>query len=100
MRFLILPFAMLAASAHAEPLTLTLTDAEKQEILSARTEADHAALDQLPRLSGRRVHGEIGFMVGTGGARGIYGATSVPLGDNGWASFGFENSRNLWPGRY
>jgi hypothetical protein len=39
-------------------------------------------------------------MLGSGGARGIYGATTVPLGETGWASFAFESSRNVWPTRY
>lgn len=107
---------MTAASAQAEPVTFTLTEAQKQEILSAKAEAELAAPtlttsafddprfssnpDDLPRLSDRRPRGEIGMMVGTGGARGVYGVTSVPLGSNGSATFGFENSRNLWPGRY
>ena len=106
MRFLIPILAapilavMTAASAQAEPVTFTLTEAQKQEILAAKAEADLALPAELPRLNARRPHGEVGVMIGTGGARGIYGATSVPLGENGWASFGFENSRNLWPGRY
>ena len=40
----------------------------------------------------RRPHGEVGAFVGTGGARGIYGTTTVPVGENGSASFSFENS--------
>lgn len=101
MRFLILPFvAMLAASAHAEPVTLTLTDAQKEAIVSARTETDLSTPSEVLRPIDRRVHGEVGIMVGTGGARGIYGMTSAPLGENGWASFGFESSRNIWPGPY
>ncbi len=40
----------------------------------------------------RRPHGEVGAFVGSGGARGIYGTTTVPVGENGSASFSFENS--------
>lgn len=40
----------------------------------------------------RRPHGEVGAFVGTGGARGVYGTTTVPVGENGSASFSFENS--------
>ncbi len=100
MRFLAFPLAILAsAAAHAEPETLTLSEADKQAILERKTDADLAQPTEKLRISDRLPHGEVGFMIGTGGARGVYGATSVPLGENGWASFAFENSRNIWPGR-
>ncbi len=41
----------------------------------------------------RRPHGEVGAFVGSGGSHGVYGATTVPLGDTGSASFSFENSQ-------
>lgn len=48
-----------------------------------------------------RIHGEVGMFIGTGGARGIYGSTAVPLGENGMAQFSFETSQlpgqNLQP---
>ena len=101
MRRLILIVSLLAAgAAQAEPLTLQLTEAQKRELLAHKMESDAAALPEVPLLNDRRPHGEVGVMVGTGGARGIYGVTSVPLGENGWATFGFENSRNVWPYRY
>lgn len=101
MRVFPLLLALLAASAAtAEPTTHRLTEAQKQAILAARTEADLATPTDLPRLIDRQPHGEIGILFGSGGTRGIYGVTSVPLGENGWASFGIENSRTLWPGRY
>jgi hypothetical protein len=116
MRFLILPvFAMLATSARAEPLTLTLTDEQKAEILADKAETPLPAPNALPPsvftlqpadpesvplLNSRRPHGEVGMMIGTGGARSVYGVTSVPLGDKGWATFGFENSQNVWPVPY
>lgn len=40
----------------------------------------------------RRPHGEVGAFVGTGGARGVFGTTTVPIGETGSASFSFENS--------
>jgi len=112
MRLVILLFAFsVAAPALAEPLTLTLSDADKAAILAARkSEADTGLawtalgtpglLSTEPVLPRRQAHGEMGVMIGTGGASSIYGITSMPLGDNGWATFGFENSRNIWRGRY
>lgn len=40
-----------------------------------------------------RPHGEVGVFVGSGGARGFYGTTGVPLGDSGFAQFSFQNGR-------
>ncbi|WP_199556042.1 hypothetical protein [Sandaracinobacteroides hominis] len=102
MRRLLLPLALLwaAAPAVAEPETHSLTETQKQEILTRKTEADLALPVQTQILTDRRPHGEVGFMVGTGGTRGVYGATSVPLGDNGWASFAFESSRSNWSDPY
>lgn len=49
----------------------------------------------------RKVHGEVGMFIGTGGARGIYGTTAVPLGETGMAQFSFETSQfgNPYRGR-
>lgn len=43
-----------------------------------------------------KIHGEMGVMVGTGGARALYGSAVVPLGDQGVAAFSFETGR--YPG--
>jgi hypothetical protein len=43
--------------------------------------------------AGRQIRGEAGFFVGTGGARGIYGSTLVPLGENGTLGLSFSTSR-------
>ncbi len=40
----------------------------------------------------RRPHGEVGAFVGSGGSRGVFGTVTQPLGDNGSATFSFENS--------
>lgn len=41
----------------------------------------------------RRPHGEVGMFVGSGGARGFFGTTAVPLGETGMASFSFSTGR-------
>jgi hypothetical protein len=41
----------------------------------------------------RRPHGEVGVFVGSGGTRGFFGTTAVPLGDSGMASFSFNTGR-------
>lgn len=40
-----------------------------------------------------KIHGEVGMFIGTGGARGLYGTTAVPLGENGMAQFSFSTSQ-------
>lgn len=39
-----------------------------------------------------QIHGEVGAMVGSGGSRGIFGTTHVPLGERGSATFFIEKS--------
>jgi hypothetical protein len=51
------------------------------------------------RASDRRVHGEIGVAVGTGGYRSIYGTAVAPLGNDGVFAFSFENTQ-FDQGRY
>ncbi len=41
----------------------------------------------------RRPHGEVGMFAGTGGTRGIYGTVGMPIGDNSYAQFSFENGQ-------
>ncbi|KAB7644053.1 hypothetical protein [Polymorphobacter fuscus] len=107
-RFLALATVLCAAGSAlaAEPVTgppapqvYGLTPEQKAAVLetaSRRPDADDPAL--LPGLPDRRPHGEVGMMVGTGGARGIYGVVGVPLSDNASATFAFSNSR--LPGYY
>ena len=49
--------------------------------------------------SERRVHGEMGVAIGTGGYRSIYGTAVAPLGNNGVLAFSFENTQSD-QGRY
>ena len=91
---------VLLAAAPASAQVYGLSPTEKSaaiEAASRRPDADDPAL--LPALTqDRRPHGEVGAMIGTGGARGIYGVIGVPLGDTGSATFAFSNTR--LPGFY
>jgi hypothetical protein len=49
--------------------------------------------------SDRRVHGEVGVAIGTGGYRSIYGTAVAPLGNDGVFAFSFENTQ-FDQGRY
>lgn len=53
---------------------------------------DRSLFDETEVRRDRRVHGEVGAFVGTGGARGVFGSAAVPLGDKGFAAFSFEKS--------
>lgn len=106
---MLVPFACLAllpavavpaqTSAPADaPNVLSLSDAQKQELLAHNTESsvDAARAGLGNGAPGRQIHGEIGAMIGTHGTRGIYGTAAVPLGDNAGAVFSFEDSRYGW----
>lgn len=97
-------FAALALSAVAWPIAAVAED--DAQIIRLTPEQQAKALDSanetsadaaLARASGggsdRLIHGEIGAMIGTGGARGVFGTAAIPLGDNGGAIISFEQSR-------
>ncbi|WP_260596641.1 hypothetical protein [Sphingomonas endolithica] len=76
--------------------TIRLTNAERNTILGNNTveSAATAGGEQGVSLSrGRAIHGEMGVMLGSNGARGVYGIAEVPLGDNAGAVVSFESSR-------
>ncbi len=76
--------------------SIRLTDDQRMAILDSNTaESAAAARGELPgsRYGDRRIHGEIGAMIGTNGTRGIYGVAEIPLGDRASAVVSFENSR-------
>jgi hypothetical protein len=95
---LLLAGPLLAAAAQAAdpapPTTYQLTPAQKAELAAASDEkkADPAA-DGLGGARHRAVHGEVGAMIGTGGARSLFGTAAIPIGEDGGAILSFENSR-------
>ncbi len=92
---LLLPARLLALPAAADPQVYRLSPEAVEQTLetaSHRTDTDNPSL--LPAFErDNRPHGEVGVMVGSGGARGIYGALGVPLGDSSFASFAFESTQ-------
>jgi len=44
------------------------------------------------RVPDGRIHGEIGFGIGTGGYNTVFGTAIMPLGDSGIAAFSFERT--------
>jgi hypothetical protein len=86
--------------ADTNPDPMRLTDEQRDAILNANTEARAAAargeLSDSESL-GRRIHGEMGVMIGSNGTRGIYGTADIPLGENAGATVSFESSRFGYP---
>ena len=75
--------------------TIRLTDAQRDAILNTNTvQSAAAARGELADSEGpgRGIHGEVGMMIGTQGARGVYGTADIPLGENAGATVSFESS--------
>jgi hypothetical protein len=83
-----------AAPAHAAEQVVALSPAEKEALLNAAAERNSGRIDE-PTINGvgRRIHGEISMMIGTGGARGIGGSMVAPIGETGMVAFAFESVR-------
>ncbi|MEG3174810.1 hypothetical protein U1872_01100 [Sphingomonas sp. RB3P16] len=96
------PTTQAPATPDAEPGVRRISDAERAAILESAT-PESAALargeDPGAERLGRGIHGEVGAMIGTGGARAIYGTAAIPLGDNAGAIVSFESSRFGYPRR-
>lgn len=98
---------LLAAPAMAQEQVYRLSEAEKQAAIEAASRQPEQTT-RLPIVSGRapgtqdnKPHGEVGMMIGTGGARALWGTTAIPLGENGTAQFSFNTSRfNNFGGGY
>nr|WP_089217901.1 hypothetical protein [Sphingomonas laterariae] len=85
-------FAQAADAPQGE--VIRLTPEQKEEVLSRAGGAKvEPAIGELPISGARQVHGEMGFMIGTGGMRGAYGTAAVPLGENADATVSFETLR-------
>ena len=84
------------AAPAANSDSVRLTDEQRMAILDSNTaESAAAARGELTgsERADRRIHGEIGAMIGTNGTRGIYGVAEIPLGNNGSAIVSYENTR-------
>ena len=91
-----------ALSAQTVPAdtgnTLSLTDAQKSELLAHNTETsvDSARAGLGGGAPSRQIHGEVGALVGSHGTRSFYGTAAVPLGNNAGAVISVENSHYNW----
>lgn len=73
---------------------LSLSPAAKEKVLEAAATRNAGAIGA-PAIDGvgRRIHGEVGMMIGTNGTRGMFGSAVAPLGATGSVAVAFENSR-------
>lgn len=88
------------AASAAEPVSdqsggtvhrLSPEEAEAVQDAAARRNINAPSLDE-QKVPDGRIHGEIGFGIGTGGYSSVFGTAYVPLGDDGFAAFSFERS--------
>jgi hypothetical protein len=93
-----MPLVAQTAPASADNNALSLTDAEKSELLAHNTESsvDAARAGLGSGTPSRQIHGEIGALVGSHGTRSVYGTAAIPLGNNAGAVVSFEDSHYNW----
>lgn len=98
----------LAVPALAAPTAVRLSPAQIEAAQRSGEQRNRAAeaLALLPDADARpdrKIHGEVGVAVGSGGYNSLYGTVETPLGENGSAAFSFERSdygRNYRRGYY
>ena len=69
-----------------------LSAQEIERLLEAAAKKPESAGQELPDTA-PRVHGEVGFAIGTGGSHSAYGTGVYPLGNDGAAIISFDVSR-------
>lgn len=70
---------------------LSPREAEAVQDAAANRNINAPSLDD-HRVPDGRIHGEIGFGIGTGGYNSVFGTAFIPLGDDGFAALSFERS--------
>ena len=93
---LALAVLLIASAAQAEETVVSLSPEAKEKILEAAA-TRNARVTGEPAINGTgglgRIHGQVGMMIGTNGARGVFGSAVAPIGDSGSVAVAFENSR-------
>lgn len=91
---------LIAAPAVAETTTegtvVRLSPGQAEQAIesgAAAAAVPHDALASIEDGPRRAIHGEVGMMIGTGGARGMFGTAAIPLGDNAGAIVSFSTER-------
>ncbi len=86
------------AQAADDASVIRLSPAEIARI-QAEADARATAAPATPDRAPRRIHGEIGASIGTGGSRDLYGALNMPLGEDGQAMVSGATSARELPQR-
>ena len=104
---LLSPSMVLAAPESRAPLPseIRLSDSEKEKVLEAaatrrQSPTVQSVEDTSADETGRQIHGEVGFEVGTGGYRSAYGTAIIPLEDDGVAIISLGSTDFGSRGRY
>lgn len=84
-----------AAHAQASPdgQVYRLSPQALEEIQSRADARAKADVSDLTPPAHRAIHGEVGFGIGTGGYRSVFGTALVPLGESGILALSFENAQ-------
>lgn len=83
-----------ASTVAAGEVVVSLSPAAREKVLEAAA-ARNAGMAGEPAVkgTGRQIHGQVGMMIGTHGARGVFGSAIAPVGETGSIAVAFENSR-------
>ena len=83
------------AATPAAPSEIRLTQAEIDQVLADAARKREAGPQQVvDEPQQRKIHGEVGFEVGSGGYRSVYGTTALELPDGGFAILSFQTGRS------
>ena len=92
---IVVPSLAPAATPAAASSEIRLTQAEIDQVLAdaaRKREAEPQQVVDEPQQ--RKIHGEVGFEVGSGGYRSVFGTTALELPDGGFAILSFQTGRS------
>ncbi len=92
--FVVMSPGLAHAANPAAPVPLAaehrLSEAEIAAVLETAAEKREAA--EQSQGAGRQIHGEVGFSIGTGGYRSVYGTAAIPILNDGLAILSFDST--------
>ena len=84
-----------AVAAEDDGDLVTITPRKDQAEADAAAAAKAAEAEKSEKSLIGPIHGQVGAMIGTGGARAFYGTVDIPIGENGMMSLSYGEGRNL-----
>lgn len=94
-----LALAAAAGAQAAEDARVIRLSPEEIAHIQAEAEARPPAGETTQERAPRRIHGEVGASIGTGGSRDVFGALNMPLGEDGQALISGGTSARELPQR-